>query len=96
MLCEGFFIIAPDIPGWFIWAHYIGFHTYSYRAFLVNELKPITDFEGPQFFTGQEILNFYGMQGANVGRDIGICVGIGFFYFLCYAVVLQFLHTGKR
>lgn len=96
MLCQGFFIVEPDIPGWFIWGHYIGFHTYGYRAFMQNEFGSITDFEGPQFYNGQEVLDFYGMQGANIGRDVGITVGIGFFFFLCYVTVLQFLHTGKR
>mmetsp|Transcript_25681 Transcript_25681/g.82936 ORF Transcript_25681/g.82936 Transcript_25681/m.82936 type:complete len:201 (+) Transcript_25681:1314-1916(+) len=96
MLCEGFFIVAPDIPGWFIWGHYMGFHTYAYRAFMKNEFGPIDDFEGPQFTNGQQVLDFYGMQDADVGRDIGICIAFGVFYFICYGMVLQFLHTGKR
>jgi ABC-type multidrug transport system permease subunit len=32
MLCEGFFQIKSDIPPWFIWVYYLGFHTYSFRA----------------------------------------------------------------
>lgn len=74
----------------------MGFHTYAYRAFMKNEFGPIDDFEGPQFTNGQQVLDFYGMQDADVGRDIGICISFGVFYFLCYGMVLQFLHTGKR
>ena len=32
MLCQGFFQIKSDIPPWFIWVYYMGFHTYSFRA----------------------------------------------------------------
>ena len=36
MLCEGAFKVKDDIPGYFIWVHYIGFHTYSYRVVRVG------------------------------------------------------------
>jgi hypothetical protein len=39
MLCEGFFQIRSDIPPWFIWVYYMGFHTYAFRAAVVNEFK---------------------------------------------------------
>ena len=47
MLCEGFMVIKDDIPPWFIWGHYIGFHTYSFRPFMVNEFEPIKHFNSP-------------------------------------------------
>ena len=28
MLCEGFFILKDDIPGWWIGGYYAAFHTY--------------------------------------------------------------------
>mgnify|MGYP003685079673 CR=1 FL=1 len=96
MLCEGFFIVEPDIPDWFIWGYYMGFHTYSFRAFMKNEFGPIDNFEGPQFSTGDDVLAFYGMQDAQLGRDIGITLAFGMFYFLCYTLILQRFHTGKR
>jgi len=37
MLCNGFFQLKPDIPDWFIWIYYMGFHTYVFRASIVNE-----------------------------------------------------------
>jgi len=37
MVTQGFFVTRTNIPGWWIWSHYIGFHTYSWRIFMWNE-----------------------------------------------------------
>jgi hypothetical protein len=52
MLCEGFLIVKSDIPPWFIWGHYIAFHTYSFRPFMVNEFASIKEFKEAQFPDG--------------------------------------------
>jgi ABC-type multidrug transport system ATPase subunit len=39
ILCEGFFQLKSEIPPWFIWVYYMGFHTYSFRSAVVNEFK---------------------------------------------------------
>ncbi|KAL6050551.1 ABC transporter domain-containing protein [Balamuthia mandrillaris] len=43
MLCCGFFVRATNIPPWWIWAHYISFHKYTFEAYMYNE------FEGESF-----------------------------------------------
>ena len=39
MLTEGFFLIKSNIPGWWVWMYYIGFHTYSFESFMYNEFS---------------------------------------------------------
>merc|ERR1712125_206050 len=78
MLCEGAFKVYDDIPPWFIWVHYIGFHTYSYRVFMYNEFEPIAAFDdGAPFASGAELLDFYSFSNVNVGRDLAALVGFG-------------------
>lgn len=45
MLTEGFFLVRDNIPKWWIWMYYIGFHSYSFESFMYNE------FSGAQFFS---------------------------------------------
>jgi ABC-type multidrug transport system ATPase subunit len=97
MLCEGAFKVYDDIPPWFIWVHYIGFHTYSYRVFMYNEFEPIAAFDdGAPFASGAELLDFYSFSNVNVGRDLAALVGFGLFFHACFATVLYFFHTGRR
>jgi hypothetical protein len=80
MLVEGFFIVKDDIPPWFIWVHYLAFHTYIFRAFMANEFEPIASFDElpggapAQFSSGRAVLEFYSMADVAIGRDIGIVV----------------------
>ena len=39
MLAEGFMVPKEAIPGWWIWAYYIAFHTYSFESFMYNQIK---------------------------------------------------------
>lgn len=39
MLACGFFVKASNIPGWWIWLHYISFHKYAFEIFMYNEFK---------------------------------------------------------
>jgi len=97
MLCEGAFKVRRDIPPWFIWVHHIAFHTYSYRVFMYNEFEPIKQFDqGAPFASGEELLKFYSFENVDVGRDLGVLIAFGVFFQLCFALVLQFFHTGRR
>ena len=97
MLCEGFFIVKDDIPVYFIWGHYMAFHTYVFRGFMANEFEHIDAFdEGAPFANGEQVLAFYGMDDVAVGRDLGIVVAFGGLFFILYALVLQVFHTGRR
>eukprot|EP00727_Mastigamoeba_balamuthi_P000745 m51a1_g10668 hypothetical protein (738) ;mRNA; r:11091-13539 len=37
MLVCGFFLRADNIPGWWIWMHYLVFHKYAFEGFMANE-----------------------------------------------------------
>eukprot|EP01035_Chromulina_nebulosa_P025532 gene25532-33328_t len=72
MLCNGFFQLKPDIPGWFIWVYYMGFHTYVYRASIVNEFGSrgvLKDAQTPEWKTGHDVLVYMGMNNVSKGDD---------------------------
>jgi ABC-type multidrug transport system permease subunit len=52
MLCEGFFVNRANIPDWWIWGYYIGFHTYSFEIFMYNEFGS----DPPGVTVGQDVL----------------------------------------
>lgn len=98
MLCEGFFQIKSDIPPWFIWVYYMGFHTYSFRAAVVNEFKGRGDLDhanNPQWATGQDLLNYYNMGDAKVGDDCWVLFGYACAWYILYYIVLLNT-TGKK
>lgn len=41
MLCCGFFVIPSNIPDWFIWGYWMGFHTYAFELFMFNEFDSV-------------------------------------------------------
>lgn len=98
MLCEGFMIIKSDIPDYFIWGHYIGFHTYSFRPFMVNEFEPIKTFDSPQFPSGRGVLAFYEMDPDDypIWKDLVVLVGYTVLLQIIFSLILHFKHTGKR
>uniref|UniRef100_A0A7S0EUT3 ABC transporter domain-containing protein n=1 Tax=Hanusia phi TaxID=3032 RepID=A0A7S0EUT3_9CRYP len=97
MLCEGFMKIRDDIPDYFIWGYYIAFHTYSFRAFMVNEFENIDYFvNSPQFGDGQAVLRFYNMENKPVWKDLLIVLGYALGLQLIFGTILQVFHKGKR
>mmetsp|Transcript_73396 Transcript_73396/g.220515 ORF Transcript_73396/g.220515 Transcript_73396/m.220515 type:complete len:243 (+) Transcript_73396:1402-2130(+) len=97
MLCEGAFKVKDDIPPWFIWVHYLGFHTYSYRVFMWNEFHLIEAFDdGAPFRSGADLLDFYSLTDVKPARELAILVGFGLVFHAAFALVLQFVHTGRR
>jgi ABC-type multidrug transport system ATPase subunit/ABC-type multidrug transport system permease subunit len=59
MLCEGFFQVRSQIPGWFIWVYYMGFHTYSFRGAVVNEFRDRHSLpDSHQFLVSQHAIQF--------------------------------------
>ncbi len=81
MLCEGFLVVYNDIPPWFIWGYYLGFHSYTFRIFMHNEFDEIDTIIGSNFRSGKEVLAFYSMEDVNVGNDLVIL--------MCYVLALQ-------
>lgn len=96
MLCEGFLVIRSDIPPWFIWGHHLAFHTYSFRVFMVNEFEPLLSLDSPQFANGQDVIDFYEMNGVAVWKDLLVLLGYCVGFQLIYMSILRFGHTGDR
>ena len=95
MLCEGFFIVKSEIPGWFIWGYYIAFHSYAFRTFMYNEFHTISNFTGGSFTSGDDVLAFYDMQDVVVYQDILTVLAFAVLFQILFALVLYFFHRGK-
>ncbi|EKX42629.1 hypothetical protein GUITHDRAFT_73695 [Guillardia theta CCMP2712] len=96
MLCEGFMKVKNDIPDWFIWGYYMAFHTYSFRAFMVNEFEGIQYFDSPQFHNGREVLAFYNMEDHPIWKDLLVVGGWAIALQIVFGTILQVFHKGKR
>jgi ABC-type multidrug transport system ATPase subunit len=83
MLTEGFMKVKREIPAGFIWLHYLGFHTYSFRTFMFNEFNSIEHFDSAMWPNGRAVLEYYDMADVKPMRDMLVLVA--------YAIVLQFL-----
>ena len=75
MLCEGFLIVYNDIPPWFIWGYYLGFHSYTFRTFMYNEFNEISEIVGSRFQNGKDVLAFYSMENVVIKDDLVILLG---------------------
>jgi len=95
MLTEGFLVLKSNLPVYWIWSYYIGFHTYSFRVFMFNEFDGL-DIECDQsvcaYKSGEDVLDVYDMEDVNIGADLLVlfCIGL-FFRIMCY-VMLKILH----
>lgn len=99
MLCEGFLLVRDDIPPWFIWGHYIAFHTYTFRVFMHNEFNPIDKFDdvqSPAWQTGKDVLKFYDMENVNVAQDLSILLAFAIGFQVIYYLLLKFRDKGGR
>ncbi len=79
---EGFFQVPSNIPPWFIWAYYIGFHTYTFEMFMYNEFHDQrVDCDVPVSYTstgtpicrfadGNAVLKLYDMENVRLWLDI--------------------------
>ncbi|EGD76918.1 hypothetical protein PTSG_12701 [Salpingoeca rosetta] len=95
MLCCGFFVLPKNIPPYWIWGSYIGFHRYSFRIFMHNE------FDGNHFNStilprGEDVLALYDMENVSVGRDFGILIAMAVIYRMMFFAALYYLRTGRR
>jgi len=100
MLTEGFFVILKNLPKWYIWSYYIGFHTYTFEMFMYNEFHGLEiDCEGStscRYPDGQAVLVEYQMENVNMRADIGILITQMILYRLIFYCVLKFIHKGRK
>mmetsp|Transcript_32661 Transcript_32661/g.74638 ORF Transcript_32661/g.74638 Transcript_32661/m.74638 type:complete len:621 (-) Transcript_32661:120-1982(-) len=91
MLVEGFMIRPQDIPGYWIWAHKIAFHTYSFEWFMHNQ------FSGEAGYPcGEAILVEYGMDDVDPLVDALVLLGFAVLFQIGFFFMLYIVHTGRR
>lgn len=97
MICQGFLIVRDNIPGYLIWVYYIGFHTYSFEGFMLNEFEPIKQFNSSASFkNGYEVLKFYGMENGAIWKDVVILIGYALILQVLIAAIMLFIFRRKR
>ncbi|KAL4155441.1 hypothetical protein PRNP1_007551 [Phytophthora ramorum] len=90
ILCMGLFVPRPAIPGYWIWAHYLGFLSYGFEALMHNQFHTDSD---P---AAQYILDRFGMANVHLGRDLAILGSNAVAFEIIFAWVLFKFHTGRR
>ena len=104
MLCEGFFQLSSNLPKYWIWGYYMGFHTYTFEMFMWTEFdgaiftcdSPIPGSALCAYSTGEQVLAQYSMDNVKVQNDLGILIAMAVIYRLLFWAVLQRFHTGKK
>lgn len=101
MLNQGFFLIRDNIPPYWIWCYYIGFHTWTFQIFMYNEFHNSTVDCNPsteicRYTDGNAVLKQYGMENSNIGEDFAILVCMAIIYRIIFFAILQKFHKGKR
>jgi len=83
MMAEGLFIQREDLPSVWWWVHYLGFQSYSFRNFMVNE------------FSGRlaESAPFHDDQ---LGVNVGVMLTMAIFYRIIGFLSLIFIPPCKR
>jgi len=90
MLLQGFMLIPSEFPGWLKWAHYIAFHTYSWRTFMYKEFGgDDLKFDSVQFPNGTAVLEAYEIEKVNPTNDMIVLFVYGNVLHLISFIVLH-------
>ncbi|KAG6962634.1 hypothetical protein JG687_00007045 [Phytophthora cactorum] len=90
ILCMGLFVPRPAIPDYWIWGHYLGFLSYGFEALMHNQFHNETSPEA------QFILARFGMEDADLGRDLAIVAANAVAFEILFTFVLYKFHTGHK
>mmetsp|Transcript_8792 Transcript_8792/g.18021 ORF Transcript_8792/g.18021 Transcript_8792/m.18021 type:complete len:104 (-) Transcript_8792:61-372(-) len=103
MIFQGFFIRRPNIPIGWRWAHWLGFHSYSFRNALYNEfdgrivLKDLSVYPPvTENFSGEAVIANFDFQDEDLTTNCIIMVAMIVGYRLIAAIWQQFFHTGLK
>lgn len=101
MSVMGYFVIYEDLPTFWKGPYYWAIHTYAWRAMMYNEYKDLI-LECPEglqlcrFPTGMHVLRYFNMEDTDIVFDVSILFGLGVFYRIVFAFILEHFHTGKK
>ncbi|RHY52561.1 hypothetical protein DYB30_010127 [Aphanomyces astaci] len=90
VLTEGFMVPKPAIQPYWLWGHYLGFHTYSFEALVANQ------FQGVKTPSADAVLTRFDLHDVHVGSHAGVLVGYALVLQGLGGVLLYVLHTGRR
>eukprot|EP00727_Mastigamoeba_balamuthi_P013719 m51a1_g8970 hypothetical protein (562) ;mRNA; r:18665-20350 len=112
MLVCGFFLRADNIPGWWIWMHYIVFHKYAFEGFMANEFLHSSfrcaklasgcfcmyppGSADPCLIPGENILAEFKYEHVHKWAWFGVLCGMAAFYSLLFYVFLRLFNKGTR
>jgi ABC-type multidrug transport system ATPase subunit/ABC-type multidrug transport system permease subunit len=98
LVLAGFFVPRSDIPPYWIWFHYISQFKYAIFGLATNyyDNMPTTQFGCPPpntndpscTLTGQQILEYYDMNGWNQWASVGALIGLGLLWRIIHCVLL--------
>ncbi|KAJ0400171.1 hypothetical protein ATCC90586_000778 [Pythium insidiosum] len=92
MLCEGFMVPRDAIPGYWIWAHYLAFHSYAFEGFIQKQfLEGVSDLT-----TLPLAVQRLGFADVSFARNMAILAGYAVLLEVLFAAVLYKFHTGRR
>ncbi|CAN6681605.1 unnamed protein product [Malus baccata var. baccata] len=91
-LFSGYFISKHEIPGYWIFMHYISLFKYPFEGFLINEFsgsdKCLEYFFGRCMVTGEEVLRDEGYGEESRWRNVAVMVCFVLFYrFISYVIL---------
>lgn len=92
MLCKGFMVPKRAIPDYWIWGYYLGFHTYAFETFVHKQFMPEADSGTPV----PAILTRMGLTEVQPDRNMGILLGYVLGLELIFAIIIYYVHTGRR
>ncbi|KAF0693436.1 Aste57867_15609 [Aphanomyces stellatus] len=90
MLCEGFMVPRSSIQDYWLWGHYLGFHSYGFAAMVANQ------FQGVNTTSAQAILTRFDFHDVSIATSASILAGYAVVLQVLFCGVLYFKHTGRR
>ncbi|RHY00003.1 hypothetical protein DYB25_000377 [Aphanomyces astaci] len=90
MLVEGFMVPYQSIPAGWRWVHYVAFHSYSFKAFMFKQFKPMNT------TASRAILKRFDVEDVNVDGYMLVLVAYALVLQALFTFILWKWHTGRR
>ncbi|RLN49689.1 hypothetical protein BBJ29_009007, partial [Phytophthora kernoviae] len=81
ILCMGLFVRGAAIPRYWVWAHYLGFLSYSFEAVIYNQFR---EDESPE---AKAVLSKFDMEDVDLNRDFAVLATNAIVFELLFTIV---------